>query len=818
MAGAEFNYAELVESCSQYNHLITLDRQQRLPFLDAQTGIAQVPCNLWRSRRERRLSSDPNVVYTYPSRRWRKKKNPVPPAASASSVKSAEIVADSRANQEAEPSRDSNDANRPLVGETSTLLDREFREQFWYDDYGDVTGEDYEDPSDTDDYEELTKRKRKKKSAAKTAKKPSTSGDNASERPFSCSHCGMRYKTKPGLHYHMRHHHSEAVRGELSVSVDPSVLPGSATPKVASAAAGIALSQHDVAYASARRPGPSTSFRSDQNNTGGPVEVSSICDLCLGDVNENKKTNKPEQLISCSDCGRSGHPSCLQFTTNMVISTKKYGWQCIECKSCAVCGTSENDEQLLFCDDCDRGFHMYCLMPKLLAPPEGTWSCLQCEQVFSRHRTIPDVVPLEGMANMAAMNSPQPYLVPNWPLSAERESCLQEVDDRWELIFTGNSTLWLGASDCPTTPSIQSPVWTSWWDPSAWVVSNGAQPLLHSDMVPGKFDIAIFHPQAAYRVNISLNPSVGRLFFGAREQTNETLHQYFRAAESALQFSGTSLSIARSECKLMSGCPSENTASDKINEICKYVQCDQTARCTNSFRPVGHCCHFCGATFKFSCQDENINALTMQRDAIESRYLCPDGAFRYAITRIYNSSYCQAVVAWQRMDGRFDASAALSCLRHIKERYELEDTTDLIVSSERASVNYGKIPALPIVRICLVSVLLLCLSALLLLLSLIVWQYSSVKEQDESVLLLPGTYFPSTSFRCFLEQLIRFRVLWSDEDDDRVHFELTEPSDRKFENPTYLQMLQRENVESEELLMAAAEFYRIKGEVVAEKF
>uniref|UniRef100_A0A5S6QXP5 Uncharacterized protein n=1 Tax=Trichuris muris TaxID=70415 RepID=A0A5S6QXP5_TRIMR len=424
MAGTEFNYAELVESCSQYNHLITLDRQQRLPFLDAQTGIAQVPCNLWRSRRERRLSSDPNVVYTYPSRRWRKKKNLIPPVTLPDGLKSAQVGGDSNLAHEGESSREHSEASRSAVGEGSTLVDREFREQFWYDDYGDVTGEDYEDPSDTDDYEELTKRKRKKKSTAKSTKKPSNnnSNDSALERPFACPHCGMRYKTKPGLHYHMRHHHSEAVRGELSVSVDPSVLPGSATPKVAPAAAGVALSQHDVAGASARRPVPSTSFRSDQGiGAGGPVEVSSICDLCLGDVNENKKTNKPEQLISCNDCGRSGHPTCLQFTTNMVLSTKKYGWQCIECKSCAVCGTSENDEQLLFCDDCDRGFHMYCLTPKLLAPPEGTWSCRQCEQVFSRQRTVSNVVPLEGMANMAAMNSaPQAYLVPNWAMSADR--------------------------------------------------------------------------------------------------------------------------------------------------------------------------------------------------------------------------------------------------------------------------------------------------------------------------------------------------------------------------------------------------------------
>ncbi len=38
---------------------------------------------------------------------------------------------------------------------------------------------------------------------------------------------------------------------------------------------------------------------------------------------------------------------------------------CLECKTCTICGTSENDDQLLFCDDCDRGFHMYCLNPPM---------------------------------------------------------------------------------------------------------------------------------------------------------------------------------------------------------------------------------------------------------------------------------------------------------------------------------------------------------------------------------------------------------------------------------------------------------------------
>ena len=30
----------------------------------------------------------------------------------------------------------------------------------------------------------------------------------------------------------------------------------------------------------------------------------------------------------------AGHPTCLQFTPNMMISVRKYPWQCIECKTC----------------------------------------------------------------------------------------------------------------------------------------------------------------------------------------------------------------------------------------------------------------------------------------------------------------------------------------------------------------------------------------------------------------------------------------------------------------------------------------------------
>lgn len=67
------------------------------------------------------------------------------------------------------------------------------------------------------------------------------------------------------------------------------------------------------------------------------------CDFCLGDESANKKTGSAEGMVRCSDCGRCAHFSCLQFTSNMVTSVRSYKWQCIECKTCWLCGTSEND-------------------------------------------------------------------------------------------------------------------------------------------------------------------------------------------------------------------------------------------------------------------------------------------------------------------------------------------------------------------------------------------------------------------------------------------------------------------------------------------
>lgn len=52
-------------------------------------------------------------------------------------------------------------------------------------------------------------------------------------------------------------------------------------------------------------PGPAEKKAGSKSSAAQP---SPYCDFCLGDARENKKTGGSEELVSCSDCGRSGKP------------------------------------------------------------------------------------------------------------------------------------------------------------------------------------------------------------------------------------------------------------------------------------------------------------------------------------------------------------------------------------------------------------------------------------------------------------------------------------------------------------------------------
>uniref|UniRef100_W5KBF5 histone acetyltransferase n=1 Tax=Astyanax mexicanus TaxID=7994 RepID=W5KBF5_ASTMX len=108
------------------------------------------------------------------------------------------------------------------------------------------------------------------------------------------------------------------------------------------------------------------------------VDPIPICSFCLG-TKESNRDKRPEELLSCADCGSSGHPSCLKFSADLTANVKALRWQCIECKTCSSCQIQgKNADEMLFCDSCDRGFHMECCDPPLSRMPKGMWICQVC--------------------------------------------------------------------------------------------------------------------------------------------------------------------------------------------------------------------------------------------------------------------------------------------------------------------------------------------------------------------------------------------------------------------------------------------------------
>ncbi|XP_053566972.1 PHD finger protein 10 isoform X2 [Bombina bombina] len=111
-----------------------------------------------------------------------------------------------------------------------------------------------------------------------------------------------------------------------------------------------------------------------------------ICGICLLGKAKDKdkdpaKKGKSEKLIHCSQCENSGHPSCLDMSPELVAVIKKYPWQCMECKTCIICGQPHHEEEMMFCDRCDRGYHTFCVGLGCL--PSGRWVCDCCQNVPS---------------------------------------------------------------------------------------------------------------------------------------------------------------------------------------------------------------------------------------------------------------------------------------------------------------------------------------------------------------------------------------------------------------------------------------------------
>jgi len=414
-------YKELAESTQSFSRKLNEERKMRIPYVDGQTGVAQKHYNNYRVARERMPGVRDGQVYTYPQKkRWHKKRYQylqyfMLPKHLRFDMQDR-LAAQGVGGLGPEPgiAVTEEQAGPVVKGEWGDFYMNE-------DDYAmQEPGTESENDSDFEDYGGRSKKGKGKKSVGRSRGAPSKGGSGSKkrqddEKPSSSDRSSRSSRRSapgggaPSPQPNQQPQHS-------SPAPPPRTMHGPPPGHLAFPGGHPALGNHPghhgpvgPPYGSPaqppRPPQQPTPPRKEQevplvapqeardpyepepvvvNPKPRKAEPSGYCDFCLGDRETNKKTGEPEELIGCAECGRSGHPSCLQFTKNMKQSVKKYPWQCIECKTCTLCGTSENDDKLLFCDDCDRGYHMYCLVPPMKNAPEGNWSCSICIETFHK--------------------------------------------------------------------------------------------------------------------------------------------------------------------------------------------------------------------------------------------------------------------------------------------------------------------------------------------------------------------------------------------------------------------------------------------------
>jgi len=427
-------YKDYLENAVSFNRKLNEERKMRLPYIDGQTGVAQRHYNGMRNRRERMPPPDNNVdpgkIICYPQKHWHKKryqylkyfmapKHRFDPEADMHTISQVENPSAAGGPPPGGPgaggpplpggggppgsgipmNEDSNHSAGAGSGSGGGLKEEggasrdgwSYYDEDMYGD-GDMMGDEPDSGSDFDeDFSYGSRNKgrkgdKDKEGGGRRGGKKGGGGKRGSK--------GGEGGTGGSIGGNKRRSHADAIPdSEKPFACDRfGGNRGGGGNSRRSTAVNYSEDMDDSPLA---RSGGSPAKAKQQNTESGggsgatpggkpPFKKSELCDFCLGDKDNNVKTGKAEELVSCSDCGRSGHPTCLQFTDNMIISVKKYPWQCIECKCCSICGKSEDDDQLLFCDDCDRGYHMYCLSPPLKEPPEGSWSCHLCMEIFHK--------------------------------------------------------------------------------------------------------------------------------------------------------------------------------------------------------------------------------------------------------------------------------------------------------------------------------------------------------------------------------------------------------------------------------------------------
>lgn len=212
-------YKELIQISANFNTRLRVERKLRFPFLDPQTGVAQRHSNLYMKKAQRIPGLREGQMYTYPSVRWRNKRNSFlklsnrpfyrfrandncTTAISSSSSSSLNPINHTTttavtSNSNGIPLADDNsqvtdfqaiidESNSNITGDTDSNS-QEVPKEWYYDDMDANDGVSEEQPDSDFDYNINGYKRKKKCPVKKTSRKPKDSfgmfGSESTEKP-----------------------------------------------------------------------------------------------------------------------------------------------------------------------------------------------------------------------------------------------------------------------------------------------------------------------------------------------------------------------------------------------------------------------------------------------------------------------------------------------------------------------------------------------------------------------------------------------------------------------------------------------------------
>ncbi|KAF5757065.1 putative histone-lysine N-methyltransferase chromatin regulator PHD family [Helianthus annuus] len=112
-----------------------------------------------------------------------------------------------------------------------------------------------------------------------------------------------------------------------------------------------------------------------------------MCRLCFS--GENEESERARKMISCKNCNKKYHKSCVKSWAQNRDLFHLSSWTCPSCRSCEVCRRTGDPNKLMFCKRCDGAYHCYCQQPPHKNVSSGPYLCPKHTKCHSCASTVP---------------------------------------------------------------------------------------------------------------------------------------------------------------------------------------------------------------------------------------------------------------------------------------------------------------------------------------------------------------------------------------------------------------------------------------------